>query len=928
MLRPSLIAVTVDAKRFGSHSPGIAYRTLTHVLGLSLCVMLALCIAQQTLAAEPALSVLVATKADSLQQKALASLQSNLKDTVRVKVATDADAKFALDEVSAGRTDIAVVPASSLVGIAPGFGIYTLDFAFSERPGGAFLSGEVPRELNAELRMHGLVAASRVWNKEPTLIAGNVPLRSPADFRGATIDTATTGTTPFEIVGAKILRTTRPPGEVLSSKAADGAEVTWHDLLKFNPRFVTLMNKEAPPDIVVYNLKRFMNFPTDVQSAVIKGFDQVAFAVSGSIDERKVSASDQVKLKKNITFLKFTETSRREWLTALGPAQRAARATIPAAVIANANEKVEYYNVSLTLPAGERIQWNAWFDTEDGTPTNVLKQKVSYQFVLDLGRKGYPGAMHDQADRGLIDFLEEAAHSQKSIRLIVRPVLIGGNLTPIQGSDFGAKTLVVDLRRADALNSDQKVVDDAQKKGTPPDVVSQTLSLASSLKWQVSADVPGCAQIGISIWDARGLTPLDYLAVTVPVARSDGSGAPKCRNGLEGGQLAAGLGNLLKLADASATAQRADVSIHFFDRPINNSATSTTVAVLIDRRAFEAAEKQGDTPPIYAWELKSQLSTFLTTPTQLQEAVAQARQNINSPQPFAEVVDHMSNAIFIGRNDDDRRNAEKAKAALKKLSGDQRAPIILTRYFDANGGMVYLPLALLGANSPNRILPRRAIVVQPLLNTPARRGKECFGAWDFAIPKKLDDLVGDPADLLSQTDWRLQGNKIAWYDDNTRLLEFVEQAGATTGQGEAMILLAHHGDGAFYFSAKDRPNRILNTDVNRRFAPGSVAVLAACSTVGGTAASEGLLNRLTENGMMSVVASPFQVDAPFGAQLAVNFVTVAKEAREAHTPTRLIDLFDKVMQRTVDKYKNRPGYADMALEFQIVGSYDVLLCAP
>ncbi|MOA44104.1 hypothetical protein D3C78_1663330 [compost metagenome] len=75
-----------------------------------------------------------------------------------------------------------------------------------------------------------------------------------------------------------------------------------------------------------------------------------------------------------------------------------------------------------------------------------------------------------------------------------------------------------------------------------------------------------------------------------------------------------------------------------------------------------------------------------------------------------------------------------------------------------------------------------------------------------------------------------------------------------------------------------------------------------------------------------MVTSPFQVDATFGTRFAVSFATVTKTAKEKGEPARLVDLFNRAVDLTMQAYQEQPGYSDMALEFQIVGNHQVRLC--
>jgi hypothetical protein len=131
------------------------------------------------------------------------------------------------------------------------------------------------------------------------------------------------------------------------------------------------------------------------------------------------------------------------------------------------------------------------------------------------------------------------------------------------------------------------------------------------------------------------------------------------------------------------------------------------------------------------------------------------------------------------------------------------------------------------------------------------------------------------------------------------------------------------------YSTSASPDAILEADRKREFPDGSVAVLAACSTTGASLDNKLFVMNLSKLGVRAFVASPFQVDTRFGTRLATNFVAIAKDVQTSgvNGTTRLVDLFDRAIARTIESFPD-PGYRDMALEFQIIGDYEMPVCKP
>lgn len=101
-----------------------------------------------------------------------------------------------------------------------------------------------------------------------------------------------------------------------------------------------------------------------------------------------------------------------------------------------------------------------------------------------------------------------------------------------------------------------------------------------------------------------------------------------------------------------------------------------------------------------------------------------------------------------------------------------------------------------------------------------------------------------------------------------------------------LVLLAHHGGGDLWFTNRNDawswtelpdPNDpfalLRDLEVPRRFGEGSAAVLVACSP-GDLKDPLSLITRLNENGIDTMIFSPFNIVADFGLRLAQQFALV------------------------------------------------------
>lgn len=566
------------------------------------------------------------------------------------------------------------------------------------------------------------------------------------------------------------------------------------------------------------------------------------------------------------------------------------------------------------------LGWNTWFQSGSQTTSKQLIKDRDYEIILDLGRDKYPGALSAAVTKLVLKEIEQSP-ADSDISLLVRPIISGDTLMARPDQPLVAKILRIERRKLAAQDNDGQVIQRAKVENLPLREISQALSVGEPLKWPVVALRTGCAQIAFSIWSVSGLRPLDQIIVNVPVVAADRPMVPDCTAAISGG-----IETFLSM-DTLSNPTQADAALHFFDTGNKRVDVAKTVAVFVDRSELETAIGNGQSPPVYAWTLKSELSQFLGQPDNLQRSIANAHDAIKKPRPYDTVVRQLSAAIFNTRDRSEDAAASHAKASLKKLANRAEPPIVITRYFDRDGSMQYLPLALLAADASERVLSRRLTLVQPLQNTRALSNDACVDNWDFAIPDTLEGAHAETAELLAKTDWRPTGPNINWYHDNLELLSFLKERGDEKSLSTGLLMLAHHRNGSITYSKDGNPDRILSSEVQREFAHGSFAVLAACATSGTSQESQDFIQHLLHNGVDAAITSPFLVDATFGTRFAVSFATVTKTARQNGEPARLVDLFNRAIDLTRHAYRDQQGYSDMALEFQIVGNHQVRLCS-
>jgi hypothetical protein len=214
--------------------------------------------------------------------------------------------------------------------------------------------------------------------------------------------------------------------------------------------------------------------------------------------------------------------------------------------------------------------------------------------------------------------------------------------------------------------------------------------------------------------------------------------------------------------------------------------------------------------------------------------------------------------------------------------------------------------------------------VHPAPEPSAALALPCVDPWTFAIPRTLEQFGEDPLKGV-QSGW-VTSNRHGTLDAVRRWLRDVPAAGdpATPPRGEGLVLLAHQGSGYIWFD--QGVNRIDAAEVNRRFRPGSVALLSACSAANPSSGNDDWLNRINAQGIDTIFASPFPVPLDYGVWLTRHFVRAVYEARERKETPTILSLFETASDKAVESI-GRDLPRDIRNEFIVIGDPEIRLCA-
>jgi len=889
---------------------------------------------------------------DSIQLAELHTVQSNLEKEGLIKLQIKGAApsvnagRTIIDRVRSGKLDLAVVPLTAMADVVPLFRMFEIPFLFrdAKHMSKTLFAFENYDKLHARDSLHAAGLESVGWlSGEPLVIASRWPLLEPDDLRGLKV--ARTSSIEFgepsatELFGRKLdavpvrLTPSTSVKELLDGRV-DVIEIELSELSKFKAEqiFVSETDHLHGGYIIIVNPARWKALPEALRAQISREFADAngrTFRMTRKATQR---ASQTLEKQTGIILIPVVSAVRKEWRDATSSESLAIQA-------GESNvELVEHLMVTAMAeaPYGEdgggwsvAMSWNAWF--ERGLETSaqdapVLEVNDVYRFYLDLARYAYSRSL----SAGLSTSLAELLGGKGERILLLHPVLLGDELTVAPGKSLQPREITVKLERGRADPHDKEVVDRFQKKQISTRGLSQAVNLGGFASWDIKAAKPGCARIAITVWDQAHSMPLDHIVLTVPVHR-EGKGPESCGWNNTSKAMTAGLRSMLEGPLPAEDMRIPDAALHIFE--VDEGGQSVSHAVLLHRHRLLAAlgKTEVSDSGVYAWKLASVLSAYVSKPDQLPQLIQEAHQaivsNANTKYPYEEVAREIALKLFSGQSEYDREQATKARAAFLDAVDNTSDPVVVVRFVSPSGTTEFIPFGLIAARGDTPVVSKRFTVIQPL---PKARSTStnCVDTWSLARPKILQGVGGEALKQLAATAATPAPKPFQVLPDHRSLVSYFKSSGASDlERGEGLILLAHHDKGYLRYNNTDRPPaRIAKEYIDRRFRPGSVAVLAACTTVGNADETSGIVNRLVSQGVDSLIVSPFAVDAQFGTHFALEFEkqVVAERAKKSGASIRT--LFEQATANVMATYEDQALRRDMALEFMLVGDADLRLC--
>jgi len=546
---------------------------------------------------------------------------------------------------------------------------------------------------------------------------------------------------------------------------------------------------------------------------------------------------------------------------------------------------------------------------------SFLEPQKQYEVTLDLSLYAYFERRSAGVGGEVKKLIEDAiVAGSKTITLTVRPLLFGRGLerAPKFEPELNLKLTLERLKTpsADQAREDSAVLARLGRGEISIDEAAARLEAGRVTIPIRTTEFSGCGQVVFSIWDESGKRPLDYVVHTVSV-RNTGDPVPKC----EGTKLQSGFRSLSGIVTAGGDVD-ADAALQIIEFDTPNGPITEALFVDAEQYRLARADSTLTDRGVYAWPLITPLETYVGGQQQLLALIISARKLGNYASAARELEKRLFPKADESGSDDSR--ALQALVALAKRKPNP--PVVLVRALTAQNVPVYIPLSLLASKDAN-ILSQRISVIHPLPRERYEGANVCVDRWSLGVPQKIDGLP----DTISLT----PSERMSRYPTVPELVRFLDTKASSSlaaGRSEALVLLAHQGEGNLWFTDNGTGERVIPEDYQRQYPPGSLALLSACSAVNPKDDNELVVKLLNDHGIDVVVGSPFPVEVSYGVELTRSFIRAADEAYSRKSTPTVVELFNTAAAIAAEELKDKAEFKEKVLEFVIVGDHELRLC--
>jgi hypothetical protein len=565
--------------------------------------------------------------------------------------------------------------------------------------------------------------------------------------------------------------------------------------------------------------------------------------------------------------------------------------------------------VNKGIPDSSKLSWNVWLSRNEKLVESI---NASGQHRVNLSLSGSEFENFVRASPAVTEAITAAVAESGYAKLRIRATILGaGGAVGLDDGALMAQTLKVNRATLQKIST-RNAVDDApveMSRESKFEKMRTDSLLKMSFPLMAKGSTPTCAQVAYSIWDESDSRPLDHIVFSFPVnagpERYDElCGVPKVQGGI---------GTMAGALSSHGTA-RANAALFLFEynRPYSPLRTR---AILVD-----VGGNDGENA-VFNWDIAGSPAPRISSPA-YQQMIVHARSSENYDAVSKELV----GALFPA----DVPEAQAALAQLNKLDTADGEATVLARYIKVDGTYAYLPLGLLNLHPD---IKTKLAFVAPLERE--RYAAACFKPWTYVYPTVLVDTNGThPLDWDEPT-MKPKDMEVTLLRDMPSFSSFMNPAPAPTtlqqvdatapSPGEGLLLLSHHSQGKVSFSSAAGAQGFKISTAQRKFVPGSVAVMNACSVASASDDHDVTLRHLNKIGVDAIVGSPFQVNSEYGRHLSRAFIEVVAETYNARESPTLRKIFDLAAAKVVEK-TGLTLYQNMKYEFLILGDHNISVC--
>ena len=572
----------------------------------------------------------------------------------------------------------------------------------------------------------------------------------------------------------------------------------------------------------------------------------------------------------------------------------------------------------LLKPRQSRLFWNEWIEGPgmESQLHHPSTDAAFYWYAIDLSALDYMSVLEtDNPIREAVSAGEVAAVLPKFRRLKI--LVLPSGSAKLDGASSVELSVVVneDLLRksltARSVTRHAKLSKFSEEYGALREPKGPSVESPVRIKFLV--DTPGCGALNTVIWEEKdGLARLvGSWSRGFRSVNSDGSARSSAVEDDCGERT-----ETARLLDPSTALP---LALTAMQRPIDARLVfldfgEVTVGSMEDLR-------QNAKLPV-RWILEKRLSEHLPMVATKVDALS------SDPETFEWEVASKLLAEYLFKCKPVGCDGEQALERLRQLADEQVSGAHVQIVFrDHKGSTNYIPIHLLPWKD-RKLLAER---ITPVLSMPqpvaAIANRECIKTWSAGF-------IVSSIESTWREQWLSRLKETRNHDGNTYSLpeQFKNYLRDTRANSpEALMVLAHHSKGTIADSIDDRTNTTIDPDnVQRRFVPGSIAVLMVCSmgSLGGSDSdkpnSNSLLHVLNKNNIQAAIVSPFKVKE----ELAKDFLSRFREvvgSLEQDTPLEVVVSKTRALLKKDPNSAMSKHGADM---FMLIGDGSVPICKP